>query len=99
MSFQFLDAVKALAVAQAGPGADPDPHKAEAMEARTYRRRIAGLLWIPSATGVLFLAGWTNSAGVGVAGFVLVLVGLWLFAERGDRVAAWARRTRPAKVV
>ena len=94
MSFQFIDAVKALAVAQAGPGADPDPEKAEAMEARTYRRRIAGLLWIPSATGVLFVAGWTNSARVGVAGFVMVLVGLWLFAERGDRIAAWIRRPR-----
>jgi hypothetical protein len=96
MSFQFIDAVKALAVAQAAPGVDPDPDKAEAMEARTFRRRIAGLLWIPCAMANLFLAGWANSARVGVAGFVLVLVGLWLFAERGDRIAAWFRRSRPA---
>ena len=95
MSYQFIEAVKDLAVAQASPGTDPDPVKAEAMEARTFRRRIAGLLWIPSAMGNLFLAGWANSALLGVAGFVVVLVGLWLFAERGDRIAARIRRQTP----
>jgi hypothetical protein len=93
MGYQFVDLVKDLAVAQAGPGTDPDPDKAEAMEARTFRRRLAGLMWIPGIVGVLFLAGWANSAVLGVAGFVLLLVGLWMFAERGDRIAAWIRRT------
>jgi hypothetical protein len=92
MSYQFVDLVKDLAVAQAGPGTDPDPVKAEANEARTFRRRIAGLMWIPGAMAVLFLAGWANSAPVGVAGFLLLLVGLWLFAERGDRLAGLIRR-------
>jgi hypothetical protein len=95
MSYQFIDLVKDLAVAQAGPGTDPDPVKAEAMEARVLRRRIAGLLWIPSLAGIVFLAGWANSATAGIAAVVLLLVGLWLFAERGDRIAAWARRGRP----
>ena len=94
MGFQFVDLVKDLAVAQAGPGVDPDPDKAEANAARTSRRRIAGLLWIPSAIAVMFLAGWANSVVVGVAGFVLALLGLWMFAERGDRVAARIRRLR-----
>src|SRR5229473_4338817 len=94
MGYQFVDLVKDLAVAQAGPGTDPDPDKAEAMEARTFRRRVAGLMWVPGIVAILFLAGWANSAVLGVAGFVLLLVGLWLFAERGDRIAARLRRTR-----
>ena len=96
MSYQFVQAVLDYAVAQSSPGTDPDPTKAEAMEARVFRRRVAGLLWIPCAAANLFLAGWANSAALGVAGFVVVLVGLWLFAERGDRIAAWIRRPRPA---
>jgi hypothetical protein len=95
MSYQFIDLVKDLAVAQAGPGTDPDPVKAEAMEARVFRRRIAGLLWIPNLAAIVFLAGWANSAAAGIAAVVLLLVGLWLFAERGDRIAAWVRRERP----
>ncbi len=95
MGYQFVDLVKDLAVAQAGPGTDLDPDKAEAMEARTFRRRVAGLMWVPGIVAILFLAGWANSAVLGVAGFVLLLVGLWLFAERGDRIAAWFRRTPP----
>ncbi len=93
MSFQFVDVVKDLAVAQASPGTDPDPVKAEAMEARVFRRRVAGFLWIPSLAGIVLLAGWANSAAAGIIAVVLVLVGLWLFAERGDRIAAWVRRT------
>jgi hypothetical protein len=95
MGFQFTDLVKDLAVAQAGPGTDPDPAKAEANESRMFRRRLAGLAWIPGAMGVLFFAGWANSVIAGIAGFVLLLVGLWMFAERGDRLAAFIRRLRP----
>ena len=96
MGYQCVDLVKDLAVAQAGPGTDPDPVKAEAMEARTFRRRLAGLMWIPGIVGILFLAGWANSAVLGVAGFVVLLAGLWLFAEHGDRIAARLRRTPPS---
>jgi hypothetical protein len=95
MSYQFVDLVKDLAVAQAGPGTDPDhPEKSEEIETRTFRRRIAGLLWIPGAMAVLFLAGWANSAAIGVAGFVLLLAGLWTFAEWGDRIGARIRRSQ-----
>ena len=96
MGYQFVDLVKDLAVAQAGPGTDPDPVKAEAMEAGTFRRRLAGLMWIPGIVGILFLAGGANSTILGVAGFGVLLVGLWLFAERGDRIAGWLRRTPPS---
>lgn len=95
MGFQFVDLVKDLAVAQAGRGADPDPAKPEAIDARTFRRRIAGLAWIPGAMSVLFLAGWANSVIVGVAGFVILFVALWEYAERGDRIAALICRRRP----
>jgi hypothetical protein len=92
MSLQFVEAVKDLAVAQAGMGIDPDPVKAEANEARTFRRRLAGLMWIPGLMAILFLAGWTNSIVVGIAGVVLLLLGLWMFAEWGDRIRARMRR-------
>jgi hypothetical protein len=95
MGFQFVDLVKDLAVAQAGPGTDPDAAKAEAIEDRTLRRRIAGLAWIPGAMSVLFLAGWANSVIVGVAGFVILFVALWQYAERGDRITALIRSRRP----
>lgn len=94
MSYQFVEMVKDLAVAQAGPGVDPDPAKADALEARTFRRRLAGLAWIPGTFGVVYLAGWANSVIVGIAGFVLLLAGLWVFAERGDQLAPFIRRSR-----
>jgi hypothetical protein len=94
MTYPFGDLVKDLAVAQAGPGTDPDPVKAEAIEARTFRRRLAGFLWIPGLAFILFLAILAHSAALGVAGFVLLLAGLWLFAERGDLIAAWVRKGR-----
>jgi hypothetical protein len=93
MSFPLFDLYKDLAVAQSSPGPPDDPTKADEVEARTLRRRLAALIWVPGAVGILFLAGWANSALLGVACFVLLLVGLWLFAERGDRLAALIRRS------
>ena len=93
MSFPLFDLYKDLAVAQSSPGPPDDPTKADEVEARTLRRRIAAIVWVPGAGGVLFLAGWANSAVLGVAGFALLLGVLWLFAERGDRVRGWFRRT------
>ena len=95
MSFPLFDLYKDLAVAQASSGPPDDATKADEVEARLFRRRIAGLLWIPCLAGIVFLAGWANSAALAVVSSVLLLVGLWLFAERGDRIAAWIRR-RPA---
>lgn len=92
MSFPLFDLYKDLAVAQSSPGPPDDPTKADEVEARTLRRRLAAIMWVPGAAGVLFLAGWANSAVLGTAGFVVLLSGLWLFAERGDRVRGWLRR-------
>ena len=94
MSFPLFDLYKDLAVAQASSGPPDDPTKADVVEARLFRRRIAGLLWIPGLGGIVFLAGWANSVAVAVVGSALLLVGLGLFAERGDRIAAWIRRPR-----
>jgi hypothetical protein len=92
MSYPLWDLAGDLAVAQAQPATPIDPALADATEARTLRRRIAALLWIPGGAGVLYLGGWTRSGIVGVAGFVLLLVGLWLYAERGDWIADALRR-------
>jgi hypothetical protein len=94
MSYPLWDLAGDLAVAQARPTTPIDPALAEAVEARTLRRRIAAILWIPGAAGVLFVGGWSGSVIVGVVGFALLLVGLFLFAERGDRLAGWIRSRR-----
>jgi hypothetical protein len=82
MSVPFADLMKDLAVARGGGDGD----------GRAMRRRIAVIVWLPAAGGVLWLAGWANSVIVGLAGFSLLLIGLWLFAERGDRMIARLRR-------
>jgi hypothetical protein len=96
MSFPLFDLYKDLAVAQASSGPPNDPTKSDEVEARLFRRRIAGLLWIPGLAGVVFLAGWADSVAVAVIGSALLLAGLWLFAERGDQIAARLRRPRPS---
>jgi hypothetical protein len=92
--FQFHDLVQDLAIARATANLPLEPDEVEAFEARTFRRRIAGILWFPSAVAALSLAGWANSVVLGVAGFAAVVFALWLYAERGDRVAARIRRAR-----
>lgn len=85
MSFPLFDLAKDLAVARSGEGADADP--------RVLRRRIAGIAWAPGAILVVLLAAWSGSWLIGVAGIALLLVGLWLFAERASQLAALARRS------
>ena len=80
MSFPLWDLAQDLAVARGGGAVKTDPM--ELIESRTLRRRIAALAWIPSAGGMLALAAWTQSWMVGVLGFTLLLVALWLYAER-----------------
>jgi hypothetical protein len=94
MSFNLWDFAEALVVARRFAETDTDPAKIDATEARTMRRRLAGIAWLPGAGLMLLLGGATNSALVGVAGFVVLLVALWLFAERGDRFGDWVRRDR-----
>jgi hypothetical protein len=92
--FQLHDLAQDLAVARASANAPLEPDEVEAFEGRTFRRRIAGLVWFPAAVGVLFLAGWANSLVLGIAGFAVLVFALWLYAERGDRVAARIRKGR-----
>jgi hypothetical protein len=87
MSFPLFDLAKDLAVARSGEGADSDS------EPRILRRRIAGIAWAPGAILVVFLAAWSSSWLIGVAGIALLLVGLWLYAERADQLMVLARRS------
>lgn len=86
MSFPLFDLAKDLAVARSGEGADADS------DPRIMRRRIAGIVWAPGAILVVLLAAWSRSWQIGVAGIALLLIGLWLFAERGTQLLALARR-------
>jgi len=87
-----LDLIKDLAIVQPSRGAKIDPALAEAAEALTFRRRIAAVSWLPGLAIVLTLAGWSGSAIVGLALLVILLVGLFVYAERGDRLVALLRR-------
>lgn len=89
-----FDLFKDLAILQPGKGTAIDPAAEEAFEARGRRRRYAGLGWIPGLAIVLTLAAWAGSAVVGVALLVILLVGLVVYAERGDRVVALFRRPK-----
>jgi hypothetical protein len=86
--------VKDLAIAQAASRGPVDPDQAEAFEARTFRRRVASMAWLPGVAVVLTVAGWLGSAPAGIAGFVVLLAALWIYAEHGDRIAARIRRGR-----
>ena len=92
MSFPLLDLYKDLAVAQSSPGTPDDPTKIEEVEARTTRRRLASIIWAPMSMVALLIGGWSGSWPVGVAAFAVLLGGLWLFAERGDRLGGLIHR-------
>jgi hypothetical protein len=92
MSFSLWDLSGDLAVARGGGPVETDPM--ERVEGRRLRRRIAALAWIPGAFAALALGGFTDSWIVGVAAVVLLLVALWLFAERWDQIASRIKRNR-----
>ena len=85
MSFP-LDLFQDLAVSRANtqPGVDPD--------AQFLRRRIASVTWMIGAGLAWFVALSLQNWVVGVLGIVTVTVGLWLFSERSDQIAALVRR-------
>ena len=93
MTTPLLDLYKDLAIAQTSPGT-PEDANIDEIEARSTRRRLAIIIWAPASIGALWLGGWSHSWIVGVIAFVILLAGLWLFAERGDRIAASIRRPR-----
>ena len=72
-----------LAFARGGFGEDADQ--------RFVRGRVAIMIWLPGSALVVLLATWIQSLVVGLAGIVLLLVGLWLYTERAVDVAAWVR--------
>lgn len=58
---------------------------------RSIRVRIAVMAWLEGAALVVWLAASIGSLIVGAAGISLLLVGLTLFVERGDRIADFLR--------
>ena len=86
--------VKDRATAQAAPSASIDPDQADELDARTFRRRVTSVAWLPGVAVVLAVAGWLRSAPVAIAGFAVLLAALWLYAKRGDGIAARIRRGR-----
>jgi hypothetical protein len=60
----------------------------EVEEATAMRRRVAIILWGLLLAPLAYLGGWTNSGFVFGGAFILVVAGLWIYAEYGDRIAA-----------
>jgi hypothetical protein len=85
-----LDLFKDLAVAQVG--AQADPNRSEADEARSMRERIAAIVCIPGMAGAMALTSWTQwNVAVGIGSFALLFATLWLYCDRGERLAAILR--------
>ncbi len=82
MTLPLTDLYKELPIANAHGRPDADPAAEEIFQARAFRRRLAGLMWIPGAAAVLVVAGWTGSAVLGVAGLIALVIALWIYAER-----------------
>jgi len=59
------------------------------MEARRYRPwgrpEVAGLLWIPSLAGTLFIVTWVGGSGMLAAAGVAALLGAMLMFARSGR--------------
>jgi hypothetical protein len=90
----LYEMVRNRATAQTTSGAPTGPDQADTFDARTFRRRVVSIAWLPGVAVVLTVAGRLGSVPVGIAGFVVLLAALWLYAERGDRIAARLRRRR-----
>ena len=59
---------------------------------RFVRGRVAMLLWLPSLIGMVMLAVWLQAPLLLAVGIPVLLVGLWVYAERREQVAAFVRR-------
>jgi len=90
MSFPLWDLAGDLAVARGGGPVKTDPM--DLVETRTLRRRISALLWIPGAAIAIAVGSGTGIWLLSIPAFAVLFAGLWLFAERGDRI--WNRITR-----
>jgi hypothetical protein len=90
MSFPLWDLAGDLAIARGGGAVKTDPM--ELVESRSLRRRISALLWIPGAALALAVGSGTGVWFLSIPAFVVLFAGLWLFAERGDRIWSSIRR-------
>jgi len=59
---------------------------------RFVRGRIAMLVWLPSLIVLAMLSVWLQNAIPIVVGIPALLIGMWLFVGRSERVAALPRR-------
>ena len=84
MTLPLNDLYKELAIANAHGRPAADPEDEEIFQARAFRRRLAGLMWIPGLAAVLVAAEWTGSGVIGIAGLIALVVALWVYAERPE---------------
>jgi hypothetical protein len=61
-------------------------------DGRFVRGRVAMLLWLPGLFLLTMVAIWLQKLVILAVGIPVLLVGLWLFAERSAQIAAFARR-------
>jgi len=87
MSFPLWDLAGDLAIARGGGPVKTDP--VDLVDSKSLRRRISALLWIPGAALAIAVGSGTGVWLLTVPAFGALFVGLWLFAERGDRI--WSR--------
>jgi len=90
MSFPLWDLAGDLAIARGGGPVKTDPM--DRPDSRSLRRRVAALLWIPGAAAALALGSGTGLWWLSVPAFVVLIAGLWLFAEGTGGIRARLRR-------
>ncbi len=57
------------------------------------RRRLAATIWIPGLPVSLLLGAWAQSWVVAVIAILVLVTCLVVFAERGNVIGAWIRKT------
>jgi hypothetical protein len=90
MSFSLWDLAGDLAIARGGGPVKTDPM--DRPDPRSLRRRVAALLWIPGAFGAIAVGSGTGWWPLGGAAFIVLIAGLWLFAEGTGGIRRVLRR-------
>ena len=94
MGYFLWDLAGDLAVARGGNQVSTDTMVRP--EARSLRRRLAALAWIPGATAAVAIGSGFDNWALTFLSLVVLVAGLWLFAERGGRIWDRIRRTSSA---